>query len=157
MNSAIKKGFSFGLTSGIITTLGMIVGLQSGTHSRTIVIGGIMIIAIADAMSDSLGMHISEEAEHYHAAKEIWQATFATFIFKFLTALTFVAPILAFDFSLAVVVCVVWGLALLALFSYVMAKKQEISPWKVVGEHLLIAAVVIVATHYLGDWIRSWR
>jgi len=54
---------SFGLTSGIITTLGLIVGLHSGTHSKLAVIGGILTIAMADALSDALGIHVSEESE----------------------------------------------------------------------------------------------
>jgi len=71
MKVSVKKGFSFGLTSGIITTLGLMVGLNAGTHSKIVVIGGILSIAIADAFSDALGMHISEEAENQHSNKEI--------------------------------------------------------------------------------------
>ena len=66
MNHSIKTGFSFGLTSGIITTLGLIVGLNSGTGSKLVVLGGILTIAIADAFSDALGIHISEESENKH-------------------------------------------------------------------------------------------
>ena len=83
MKSSIRKGFSFGLTSGIITTLGLIVGLNSGTHSTILVIGGICIIAIADGMSDALGIHVSEESENIHSTKEIWESTISTFISKF--------------------------------------------------------------------------
>ena len=36
-------GLSFGLTSGVITTLGLMVGLRSGTGSRIAVIGGIVV------------------------------------------------------------------------------------------------------------------
>ena len=59
MNRAVKTGISFGITSGIITTLGLMVGLANGTGSRLIVIGGILIIAIADSFSDALGIHVS--------------------------------------------------------------------------------------------------
>jgi hypothetical protein len=45
MKLSFKTGLSFGLTSGVITTLGLMVGLHSGTHSRTVVIGGIVTIA----------------------------------------------------------------------------------------------------------------
>ena len=48
MNHSLRVGFSFGLTSGLITTLGLMVGLSSGTHSKLVVIGGILTIAIAD-------------------------------------------------------------------------------------------------------------
>jgi ABC-type uncharacterized transport system permease subunit len=70
MKPSIKKGIGFGLTSGIITTLGLIVGLHSGTHSVNIIISGILIIAIADSFSDALGVHISEESENSNSNKE---------------------------------------------------------------------------------------
>jgi len=89
MRLSIKKGVSFGLVSGIITTLGLIVGLHSSTHSGLIVIGGILVIAIADSLSDALGIHISEEAEHKHSVGEIWESTAATFLSKFLFTFTF--------------------------------------------------------------------
>ncbi|MCK5112976.1 MAG: hypothetical protein KAQ84_05480, partial [Thermoplasmatales archaeon] len=76
----MKTGFSFGLTSGIITTLGLIVGLHSGTHSRIVIIGGIITIAIADAFSDSVGIHISEESEGKHNSREIWESTISTLL-----------------------------------------------------------------------------
>ena len=42
---------------------------------------------------------------------------------------------------------------MLCLLSYRIAKEQKVSPWKVIAEHLVIALMVIVITHYLGDWI----
>jgi len=52
MKRSFRIGFSFGLTSGIITTLGLMVGLYSSTNSQLVVIGGILTIAIADSLSD---------------------------------------------------------------------------------------------------------
>jgi len=80
MRESIKTGVSFGLTSGIITTLGLMVGLNVGTGIRLLVIGGILTIAIADAFSDSLGIHISEESSHRNGHKAVWEATIATFL-----------------------------------------------------------------------------
>jgi len=141
------------LTSGVITTLGLMVGLHSGTHSKLVVLGGILTIAIADAFSDALGIHISEESENRHIAKEIWQSTISTFISKFVFALTFVIPLLLFELSTAIVVSIIWGLLILSILSYRIAKEQKTKPWKVITEHLIIALVVILLTHYLGDWI----
>lgn len=55
-------GMSFGISGGVITTLGMIVGLDQATSSKTAVIAAILTIAIADSLSDALGMHLSEES-----------------------------------------------------------------------------------------------
>lgn len=156
MKSSIRKGFSFGLTSGIITTLGLIVGLYYGTHSSLIIIGGILAIAIADAMSDALGIHISEESENKHSVKEIWESTISTFLSKLVFALTFIIPIIFLEPSIAIVVCIIWGLSLMAIFSYYMAKKQNIRPYKVILEHLIIAIIVIITTYYVGNWIATF-
>ncbi len=155
MKHSLKVGFSFGLTSGIITTLGLMVGLHSGTHSKLAVIGGVLTIAIADAFSDALGIHISEESENRHTVKEIWEATISTFFSKFVFALTFIIPALLFELSTAIVVSIIWGLSVLSILSFSMAKEQKKKPWKVVTEHLIIALVVIIITHHVGHWIGS--
>ena len=40
MKQSFMTGFSFSLTSGVMTPLGLMVGLNAGTHSRLGVIGG---------------------------------------------------------------------------------------------------------------------
>ena len=153
MKDSLRIGLSFGLTSAVITTLGLMVGLHSGTHSKIVVLGGILTIAIADAFSDALGIHVSEESENAHTAKQIWGATMATFLAKLLFALTFAVPVLFFSLGVAIVISLVWGLSTMTLISYAIARSQGERPWKIVGEHLMIAVVVISITHYVGDLI----
>lgn len=149
-SDSFRTGASFGLTSGIITTLGLMVGLESGTNSKLAVLGGILTIAIADAFADALGIHVSEESENTHTAKEIWESTIVTFVAKFVFASVFIIPVLLLDLRTAVIVSVALGLSILAVASFYMARRQGAKPWKVIGEHLLIAATVIVITHYVG-------
>ncbi len=155
MNHSIKIGFSFGLTSGIITTLGLMMGLNSGTHLKLAVIGGILTIAVADAFSDALGIHISEESENKHSGEEVWEATISTFTFKFISALTFVIPVLFFQLPVAITVNIIWGLLLLIILSFSIAKEQKVKPWKFITEHLLITIIVITVSNYLGKWIAA--
>ncbi len=155
MKTSWKTGISFGLTSGVITTLGLMVGLHSGTHSRAIVIGGILTIAIADAMSDALGIHISEESKNSGPARLIWEATLATFVAKFVIAATFIVPVAVRPLDQAIVISVAWGLFLLTVLSFFVARAQAIQPWKVIAEHLLIALCVVAITHAVGDWVKG--
>lgn len=156
MKISIRKGLGFGLTSGIITTLGLMVGLNSGTHSKMVVLGGILFIAIADSLSDALGIHISEEAGKKRTTRRhIWEITGSTFFFKFIFALTFIIPILILSLQTAIVVSVIWGLSLLTIFSFYISKKQKQNPKKAIAEHLLIAVIVIVVTHFVGKWIST--
>jgi len=153
MKHPFRVGMSFGLTSGIITTLGLIVGLHSGTHSKLAVMGGIFTIAIADAFSDALGIHISEESEAIHTSREVWMATLSTFLFKFSFALTFIAPVMLLELSTAIISSVIWGLLILSLISFNLAKEQKRKSWKVIGEHLIITLAVVSIAHLVGDWI----
>ena len=152
MNHSMKVGFSFGITSGIITTLGLMIGLYSSTHSKLVVIGGILTIAIADAFSDALGIHISEESENAHTQKQIWISTFSTLITKFFFAIIFIIPVLLFTLQTAIIISIIWGLSLLIILSYNIANKK---PLKVITEHLIIIITVIILTHFVGKYISS--
>lgn len=157
MRHSYKVGFSFGLISGIVTTLGMIVGLHSSTHSKIFVLGGILVIAIADALSDAMGIHFSEESENKHSFKEIWESTVATFLSKFIFALTFVIPILLFELSTAILLCIIWGVILTMIFSIYLAKSQNKKIVQTVVEHLVLIIMVVIITHFVGDWVATLR
>ena len=150
---AVNTGLNFGLTSGVITTLGLIVGLHSGTNSMLAVVGGILTIAIADSMSDALGIHISKEGDPASSKKDVWTATIVTLITKMCMSLTFIVPMLFLELKQAIIVSVIWGLSIIAILSYLLAKKGGEKPVYVVGEHIGIAIAVIIATHYVGDWV----
>lgn len=156
MKAATKTGLHFGLTSGVITTLGLIVGLHSGTHSELAVTGGILTIAVADALSDALGIHISQEGNPDADPRSVWLATASTLVTKMLMALSFVLPVLLLELSTAIVVSVVWGLLVLTLLSLQLARERGVAPAPVVLEHLLIAVLVVVVTHYLGDAVARY-
>jgi VIT1/CCC1 family predicted Fe2+/Mn2+ transporter len=155
MRSTLWKGVGFGLTSGVITTLGMIIGLQSGTQSKLAVEVGIIILAMADALSDAIGIHVSEEAEMEHTTKELWETSFFTFISKLLIALTFLIPVRLLELSTSILASVFWGLFLITIFSFYMARSQKQNPYKVVCEHIFIAVLVVLLAHYIGEIIHE--
>ena len=46
-----------------------------------------------------------------------------------------------------------WGFIALGFLSFVIARMQDKRPLAVIAEHLAIASVVIVITHFVGLWI----
>lgn len=156
MKSSLKIGICFGITSGIITTLGLMMGLESGTNSKLVVLGGIFTIAIADAFSDALGIHISEESQAGSTTRHVWEATISTFLAKFLFALTFTIPVMTLPLSTAMIVSIIWGLSVLCTLTYVTSRAAKEKPWNPIFEHLLTAVVVITITHFVGDLIAKY-
>lgn len=156
LNDSLKSGLNFGLTSGVITTLGLMIGLLESTGSKLAVLGGVLTIAIADAMSDAFGMHISEESTDGKHPRAVWQATIATFLSKFVFAITFIIPVVLFNLHTAVLISCLWGIFLLTILSLVIAKSNKMSPAKMVFEHLLTAAMVIIISYYAGVLINMF-
>jgi VIT1/CCC1 family predicted Fe2+/Mn2+ transporter len=156
MKETLLKGVGFGLTSGVITTLGVIVGLHAGTHSKLAVLAGILVLAVADALSDAVGIHISEEAEGEHATREIWEATLFTFSSKFAFTLTFLLPIIFLGLPDAIFASVAWGLFLIVIVSFYTAKVQNKKVHRTIAEHLLVTILVVVFANYIGNLIHRF-
>ncbi len=151
--AGIRTGLFFGATSGVITTIGLLTGLHAGTESLAAVLGGILVIAVADAMSDALGIHLAEEANPETDSQHVWSATIMTFATKFIFASSFAIPLLLLPLAEAVIASVAWGMFVITVLSYFLAKSQGERPLPVIAEHLLIAVVVVVLSHLIGGWV----
>jgi len=155
MKESLKSGFSFGITTGIITTLGLIVGLNSGTHSALAVLGGIASIAVSDGLGEAVGMHVAKESERKNS-NYVWQSTFATFAAKFVTTMTFAIPVLFVNLQTAVAVDIAWGMLLLVGLSYLVAKEKGEPAAGDIFQHLLFAVAIIVVAHYVGLLLNAY-
>lgn len=156
MKQSLKTWLAFGITSWIITTLGLMVWLSFWTNLKIAVIGGILTIAVADAFSDALGIHVSQESDKKNKKKEIWESTASTFVAKFLVAITFIVPVLIFSSLLtATIVSSIWWLGLLSMLSRYIAEKQKENPLHVIWEHISIAMLVIVITYFVGIFVAN--
>ena len=150
-----RTGLFFGATSGVITTIGLLTGLHAGTHSLAAVLGGILVIAVADAMSDALGIHLAEEAKPHTSHGHVWSATVATFLTKFIFASSFAVPLLLLPLQPAVWASIAWGMIVIAVLSYFLARSQNERPLSIIAEHLGIAVVVVLLSHLIGGWVGS--
>jgi VIT1/CCC1 family predicted Fe2+/Mn2+ transporter len=148
-----RTGLFFGATSGVITTIGLITGLNAGTHSMAAVLGGIFVIAVADAMSDALGIHLAEEADPNATTAHIWSATISTFLNKFFFALSFAVPLLLLPLDQAVIASLIWGMLVIVVLSFFLARAQKASPILIIAEHLGIGILVVVLSHLIGVWV----
>ena len=150
---AFTKGLGFGLTSGVVTTLSILIGLDAVSDSKPVIIGGIITIAIADAVSDALGIHISEESQGKTKHIHIWTATVTTFLSKFSVGMSFLIPVTLFDVKIAIILSVIWGFFLITVFSYITAVKRKENPFVTIIEHTVITGIVLTVIHFTGKLI----
>ncbi len=144
--------FTFGATSSTVTSLGIVFGLLTSGNPRAGVIGALLVIAVADNIADSLGIHIYRESTT--TTKENTRMfTISNFITRFGITLTFVAFFALLPVDFAVISCTVLGVAILVFLSYLIGVQHKTSTLREVGIHLGIAIPVIVISHFLGQAI----
>jgi VIT1/CCC1 family predicted Fe2+/Mn2+ transporter len=146
--------FSFGATSAIITNLGIITGLDTMADPKLSIIGALLVIALADNLSDSFGIHMFQESEHI-GKKEVWISTLTNFLTRLFVSSTFIILIVTLPIRLAVIGSVVWGLFVLVIMSYLIAKQQKINPLSAILVHIVMAITVVAASNFIGAFVVS--
>ena len=54
---------SFGAVSAIVTSMGLIIGFGAAGISKPTIVAGLLIVGLADNLTDSLSIHIYQESE----------------------------------------------------------------------------------------------
>lgn len=152
--SAKPHQYSFGATSAIITNLALITGLDSASNARMEIIAGLLVIALADNLSDALGIHIHQETE-FARASEVWFSTFTNFTARLLISAVFILFVAVMPLRTAVICSLVYGFAVLTVISAIVAREKGRNIYILMCEHAVIALLVVLVSHKLGHWIIS--
>jgi len=149
-----QRSISFGSPTAIVTSMGLIIGLDAETATKAAVVGSLLIIGIADNLTDSLSVHIYQEAEKL-AHRRAFRTTVANYFARLITTASFVLIFLLLPGAAAVLACALWGFLLLSTLSFVLAKARRVSPLAEIYKHAGIAVVVIGISKLLGFWIQG--
>ena len=144
--------FIFGATTATIINLGLIVGFGSGINPKLNIISSILVIALADNLTDSLGIHIYQETQELKL-KYVWLSTIFNFLTRLFISIIFILIVLVFPLNIATFYSIILGLLLLSVISYLIAKQRNSNPLIAIAEHLALALIVIISSYYLGHWV----
>jgi vacuolar iron transporter family protein len=144
------KYFSFGATSAVITSLAVIVGLSRTVNPVIGITTALVVIAIADNISDSFGIHVHQESQK-ESVKEVRKTTFTNFVTRVAVVAIFILQVILLPAKTAVILSIIFGMAVISAISYFVAKEQKAKPFKIVFEHLLITALVIAGSYLLRE------
>ena len=148
------RWISFGSPSAIVTSMALIVGLDTATATRMTVLASLLIIGVADNLTDSLSVHIYQESERL-AGTHAFRTTVANFAARFTVSLSFILLFLALPTRLAVYACLAWGGFLLSWLSYLLAKARHVRTFPEILKHAGVAVVVILLSSGIGFLIRG--
>jgi len=145
---------SFGGTAAIVTSMGLILGLDAAETTRRTIVSALLIIAVADNLSDSLSVHIYQEAEKLDS-REAFASTLANFATRLAFALSFVALVSLLPREIMRLAVLCWGFVLLTLLTAWIARERGASVLHEVTKHVVVGASVVVVSRWLGSWIAA--
>ena len=146
---------SFGAASAIVTSIGLIIGFGAAGIAKPSMIAGLLIVGLADNLTNSLSIHIYQESERLEQ-RAAFKATLGNFATRLLISLSFVLLVLAFSDANAFVACLAWGLMLLAGLTWLVARNRQASVLVELCKHLAVAAVVVAASYGTGTFINAY-
>lgn len=149
---SLKNKFFLGGTSAIITNLALLVGLINSVNAELNIVASILIIAVADNISDTLGIHIYQEAGEL-TGKDLWLTSLTNFATRFFVSAVFILFVILLPLKVAAVCSLIFGLSLIAVISYKVAKHKKTNPLRAVLSHIIIALLVLLASNFLGGLI----
>lgn len=148
------RGVSFGSPAAIVTSMALIVGLDAATATKAAVVGGLLIIGVADNLTDSLSVHIYQEAERL-AERQAFRTTVSNYVARLIVSVSFALLFLLLPPSIAIYACIVWGFFLLSGLSYLLARARHAGPLSEICKHAGVAVVILAISKALGLLVRA--
>ena len=145
---------SFGGTAAIVTSMALIAGLEAANAGRPSVISALLIAAVADNLTDSLSVHMYQESEHFER-KDAFIGTLTNFGTRLIVCLSFVLIVAMLPKPLVAVGGITWGMSLLAVLTFILARHRHVSIVSEVVKHLGVAVSVIAVSRIVGEWIAA--
>ena len=150
------QGATFGVMDGVVTALAVIMGL-SAAQSPLVLLIGVLVVGLGDALADSFAFHVSEESECMHTQKEIRKATLFTFLGTFGGFILIGIPVLFLPLWQAIVASEIIGICMLALMGWAVAGiNPKYSRKRLILKYVLLGLGVSLVCYWLGGAVAGF-
>ena len=146
---------SYGGVTAIVTNMAPIVGLNGVIATKSGIIGALLVVAVADDLTDSLSIHIYQESERLAELRAV-TATLTNSTTRFIVFTSFVLIVLLLPIDTTIALSLAWGLALLVALACLLAKATRASIASEIGKHVAMAIMVIFVSRAIGIWIAAY-
>ena len=136
------KGYTFGITNGIVTMISLIVGLYSTNVNKIGIIGAIIAMLISDPLADAYAIYSAENEREPKNAYKSFISAFSSQVLIQLTILLIV--IISPDIITAVYTSVILGFITIIGWG-IYNKKQNTDIMK----NLFIISFIIAITYFI--------
>jgi len=159
LDSDLRQGLIFGVSSGVITTSGLLAGLVQTPVSSIILIVTIVSLAISDGISESYGLFISKKVEEPDDKGQGPVKSFIGLLFtKMFVVLSFLIPLLfsrKLGYYKNMMWPILWGLLILTILDYYASRlrKEKMLPYLI--KHYILLGITLGLNVFFGRMINK--
>lgn len=113
---SLNIGNTFGIISGIITSIGLILGMYGANITLKPIIVSLVSIAISDGVSDALGIYYATKNNNY-TTEQAYNEGFNTLLIKIICPLLMIIPFYITSINKAVITNLILSLIIIYLIS----------------------------------------
>ena len=156
-------GLAFGLVDGLITMLGVVIGVAQATGSTKLVIISGVVAGVANAFGNAIGFYGSELAERGEhmlegrepsSMKEVRRSTLLSFSTTIVAMLVLMIPFLVMSQVFAMVSAVVGGSVLLFVLGTVVGRLWRKHPLRYGLMYVTMGIAGTGLSFLVGDFVR---
>lgn len=145
---------TFGVTSGLMTAVGILIGVYSANPSKLFVASALLALAISDSPSEAFAMYNSKISEGSSPAMAMKYALCAM-SGNIIIPLVFLLPLFFLTLSATVSFNLILAAVILITLSTAHSLANQESVFKNVSKNLLLAVGIVVAAHLAGNFV-AW-
>ncbi len=146
------KKISYGGTAAVVTSTALLSGLSAAGGTRPVMVSALLIAAVADNLADALSIHIFQESEHMDTRDAVIGAV-TNYLARLLLCVSFIPLVIIFPLADIEKAAILWGMSLLVVLTWLVARERGANVLTEVAKHLLVALIVITASMTAGHWI----
>jgi predicted membrane protein (TIGR00267 family) len=158
------QGVAFGTMDGLITVLGVVIGIANATESSGIVVISGLVAGLANAFGNSFGFYASELAEkaehiqenqHVSSMAETRRSTVLAFVHSLGSTIVIVAPFALFSLTYAMIASLIVALTLLFALGALVGKFSHASAWRFGIRYVLLGLAGAALSFAVGEAVKD--
>ena len=157
------QGVAFGTMDGLITILGVVIGIASATESSGAVIITGLVAGLANAFGNAFGFYAGELAEraehiqenqHVSSMRETRRSTILAFLHSVGSTMVIVAPFTLLSLTSAIITTLIFSLALLFVLGALVGKFSHASRLKFGIRYVALGLAGAALSFVVGQAVR---
>ena len=148
------SGIYYGVISATMTVIGLIIGLSTGTDSKSTILLGIISLIFADTLADAFGIYMANKVNKNDDISPVKQGLYVV-LSKGSVGLSFLLIYyLIHNMYICQIVSIIWSYIIIIVSCYHLAETNKEDKIKTISKYTIITTIIVIITALISKCIQ---